>query len=73
MATKRVGEGGNAEWVWDGASFAWELGPEPATEEDIASEEDRGVLIMLYDKDRLSSPQVKQLLSWLDLTPRCSS
>ncbi len=53
---KKIRSNGKAEWVWEEANFAWELGPPPLVEE--TNEDDRGIVIMVYDKDRLSAPQV---------------
>jgi hypothetical protein len=58
VAKKITSGNGKAEWVWEDANFAWELGPTPSDAGEISHEDDRGIVIMVYDKDRLSAPQV---------------
>lgn len=48
--------------MWDGANFAWNLGQEPVLkEEQDMIQADRGIVIMIYDKDHLSAPEVSPL------------
>ena len=58
MAKKITNFDGYVEWEWNNAKFAWELGPEPSSEEERADEDNRVIVLMLYDKDLLSKPQV---------------
>ena len=60
VAKKITTPGSKPEWVWDGANFAWELGPEPQylAGQEKTNEADRGIVIMIYDKDHLSSAEV---------------
>ena len=58
VAKKISDSNGKVEWIWEEANFAWELGPPPLVEDEQSNEDDRGIVIMVYDKDRLSAPQV---------------
>jgi hypothetical protein len=68
VAKKITSGNGKAEWVWEDANFAWELGPTPSDAGEISHEDDRGIVIMVYVDSTIKTGYQRLRLFSLEIT-----